>query len=108
MEDIKIFITKPASEIPPKSKDPFNSRANISDWHFGKTRNIDGYEQKVIVVYDFSANKWLTVQSRIGEVVEYYVENERYKDKKFQEWIFRKMPIETLYEIYSAMDEEDK
>lgn len=102
---MEIFIKIPSTVIPPKSKRTFNLHNNISDWYFANCKTVGDDICKSIVYYDFSLDKWGIVTAGKTEVVEYYI-----RDERFEYWMQKvnKIDIELMYELFNAMDDEDK
>lgn len=100
---IKQFFKKEITEIPP-TYSPYN-HLQISDKYLGKGLTIGNEIVSIVCFYDFKKQKWCTSGAGIKEVLEYYVEDER-----FSIWLENQFNIDlkTLSVMYNAFDEIDK
>src|SRR5690606_1484376 len=101
----KIFIIKKGVEIPSFSTDKAYIHYNVSDKYLAKTIAVNGDIVFNTVMYDFKNKKWISSNSGLKEVVEYYIENDG-----FNKWLkeVNDINLDLLFEIYNAMDKEDK
>jgi hypothetical protein len=104
MKKTIVFIKKQKSEIPCMASNAALRSCNASDFFFAKVKTVCGEESISLVSYDFVSAKWRSLKSGFLEVIEYYLLNE-----KFDNWMHLDgQNIDTFFDIFNCMDDEDK